>query len=125
MAIVPTVSMLEATIGIPFQLRSLLRNLYSRCRIDARPAGGLGPLGADEHVVEVEFGVVVDSHAHASPWRLEYSLDWNRNFVEPQWGRSWRLGLGAITRELPFLKENPRALGDRRDRPGAKGLRSH
>ena len=61
-AIVPTVSMLEATIGIPFQVAPLLRNLYSRCEDNGRPAGRFGSLGTDQHIVEVEFGVVVNPH---------------------------------------------------------------
>gem|GEM_PF-2586926 len=45
MAIVPTVSMLDATMGIPFQVAPLLRNLYSRCRTILARLGASDRLG--------------------------------------------------------------------------------
>src|SRR5208337_2943101 len=45
MAIVPTVSMLDATMGIPFQVAPLLRNLYSRCRAMVARLGASDRLG--------------------------------------------------------------------------------
>src|SRR3954449_12281582 len=42
---VPTVSMLEATIGIPFQAAPLLRNLYARCRTTVARLGASDRLG--------------------------------------------------------------------------------
>ena len=67
-AIVPTVSMFDATIGIPFHVAPLLRKRCSRSRIIGCPAGRFGSLGADQHVVKIELRIVVDSHD--SPSRI-------------------------------------------------------